>query len=84
MENESATQRMREVLAPRGSLKSVRLHLNNYGYVDPDFVRRCLDEVDMLSMKQMLGENPSNLEKLAVMLLIDSAYIELSKEKDND
>jgi hypothetical protein len=80
MEEISLTKIMRCKLVPQGTLPAVKLHLNNYGYVNHDFILRCLDEIDKLPMKQALGEPPSELERLAIMLLMDSAYIELPKK----
>jgi hypothetical protein len=80
MEEKSITQRMRCALVPKGTLPAVKLRLNNYGYVNHDLILRCLDEIDKLPMKQALGEPLSELERLAIMLLMDSAYIELPKK----
>jgi hypothetical protein len=44
-------------------------------YVEYDFIEGCLKDLDRLAMKQMLGEDPSTLEKLACMLLLNCARI---------
>jgi hypothetical protein len=80
MKEMSVTQKMRCALVPGGTLPVVKLHLNNHGYVNHDLILRCLDEIDKLPMKQALGEPLSELERLAIMLLMDSAYIELPKK----
>jgi len=82
METMSVTQRMRNILVPQGTMPVVKLQLSNYGYVNHDMVLKCLDEIDRLPLKQVLGENPSELERLAIMLLMDSAHIELPKKED--
>ena len=82
METKSITHIMRAQLVPQGTLPAVKLRLNNYGYVNHDFILRCLDEIDRLPMKQVLGEPTSELERLAIMLLMDSAYIELPNKEE--
>jgi len=41
-----------------------------------DFVQKCIDELERIPTRVALGDTPSNLEKLAYQLLIDSAYLE--------
>lgn len=67
-------------LAPGGTLPVVRLHTAHM-FVDYEFVKGCVNELEVLTVRIALGDLPNNLEKLAYMLLCDSAYIDLSKEK---
>lgn len=70
------TERMRNALQPQGTSPIVRLHCGNSDmYVNHDFVTKCIDELDKMQARALLGDAPSNLEKLAYMLLCDSAYI---------
>lgn len=46
-----------------------------YMYVESDLIEGCFKDLDRMAMKQMLGEGPSNLEKLACMLLLNCARI---------
>ena len=71
----TVTERMRFHLQPRGTAPVVGLHLNNR-FFHVDFINKCVDELEKIPMKVALGDQPSNLEKLAYMLLCDSAYIE--------
>lgn len=70
--------RMRAVLQPKGTAPVVGLHLNDR-FFHKDFIDKCIDELDRMTLKAAVGDAPSNLEKLAYMLLCDSAYIELDK-----
>ena len=68
-------------LHPGGTLQVSRLHMNN-SYFEFEFVKACVAELEKLPLRAALGEPPTNLEKLAYMLLCDSAYIELHERKD--
>ena len=72
------TERMRAALAPRGTANISRLQMDN-SFVDYDFVCKCIDELERMPLRAELGQPPSNLEKLAYMLLCDSAYIDPKK-----
>lgn len=74
----SITDRMRAVLQPGGTAPVVCLRLNDR-FFDKDFIHGCIDELDKMPIRAALGEPPTNLEKLAFMLLCDSAYIDLNK-----
>jgi hypothetical protein len=73
-EDMTVTDRMRHYLQPRGTAPVVGLHLNNR-FFHVDFINKCIDELEKMPMKVALGDQPSNLEKLAYALLCDSAYI---------
>lgn len=79
---QSLTQRMREELVPQGTSQVVKLQLGNLGYIDYPFVLKCIDEIDGLHVRHALGDPISNLERLAIMLLMDSAYIETPKKEE--
>ena len=74
-EDMTVTDRMRHYLQPRGTAPVVGLHLNDR-FFHVDFINKCIDELEKMPMKVALGDQPSNLEKLAYTLLCDSAYIE--------
>jgi len=75
----SIPERMRANLKPRGTLPVVRLFLND-SFFDVGFVEKCIAEIEQIPLRAELGEEPSNLERLAYTLLCDSAYIK-SKQK---
>lgn len=43
-------------------------------YYKKEFIQRCLDEIDRIPMRVALGDNPSNLEKLAYDLLCVGSF----------
>jgi len=71
----SITDRMRANLAPKGSMNVSYIHLSS-NHFDYDFIMKCINELDAMQIRSELGMPPTNLEKLAFMLLCDSAYIE--------
>ena len=76
----SITEQMRQTLVPRGTAPIVQLSLAEYGFINHDFVLKCIDELERLPMRAQMGEPPTNLEKLAYMLLCDSAFIDREKQ----
>jgi hypothetical protein len=50
--------------------------------VHADFVAQCIDELDQMVVRSQLGQEPSNLEKLAYQLLLDAAYIDPRAEAE--
>lgn len=68
------TEQMRHALKPRGTANISRLQMDD-PFVDYNFVLRCIDELEKIPTRAALGDNPTNLEKLAYMLLCDSAFI---------
>ncbi len=68
------TEQMRHALKPRGTANISRLQMDD-PFVDYNFVLKCIDELEKIPVRAALGDNPSNLEKLAYMLLCDSAFI---------
>lgn len=69
-------EQMREALKPKGTAKVCRLHLAQYGMYDSDFIASCIDDIQRLHLRVMMGEEATNLEKLAISILMDSAGIE--------
>lgn len=69
-------EELRYALKPKGTANVCRLHLSPYGMYDSDFISSCIDDIEKLHLKVMLGESVSNLEKLAISVLMDSAGIE--------
>jgi len=76
MTGEEQLEQMRQFLVPKGTLDLVRLHLQSATYVDKEFIAECLGEIQRLPVNITLGEPVTALQKLAIMVLKDSAYIE--------
>jgi hypothetical protein len=76
--------RLRDTLQPRGTAPVVQLRLAGHGMFNSDFVSKCIDDLEKLPLRSHLGEHPSNLEKLAYQLLMDSAYIDLEHERNRE
>ncbi len=75
-------QRLRNNLQPKGSAPLVILKPLGVGIeMHSDFVTKCIDELEMVAIRAALGDKPSNLEKLAYQLLLDSAYIDPRHER---
>ena len=78
-------QRLRNNLQPRGTAPIVILRTLGVGIeMHPDFVNKCIDELERMPMRVALGETPTNLEKLAYQLLLDAAYIDLKHEAERE
>jgi hypothetical protein len=74
--DEYIISQLRSNLKPKGTAPIVFLKTLQFGIeVHPDFVSKCIDELERIPVRAALGDTPSNLEKLAYMLLLDSAYI---------
>ncbi len=71
----SITERMRGQLRPKGTLPVVGLHLNDR-FFNVEFIEKCIAELERMEVRAAIGDAPSNLEKLAYILLCDSAYID--------
>lgn len=75
-------ERLRNNLRPQGTapivllrpLRSTGIEMHAY------FVTKCIDELEHMTTRAALGGKPSNLEKLAYQLLLDSAFIEPNKD----
>ena len=79
-EDMTVIEQLRNSLQPQGTAPVVILRSRGIGIeLHADFVTKCIDELDHKAMLAALGEEPSNLERLAFMLLCDSAHIELKK-----
>lgn len=77
--------RMRANLQPKGTAPIVILRPLGIGIeMHADFVSKCIDELERMPMRAALGEYPSNLEKLAYQLLLDSAYIDPKQEAERE
>ena len=77
----SIVSRLRAALQPQGTAPIVRLHLNGCGMFNHDFVTKCIDEIERMDIRIGLGNPPTELEKLAIHLLLDSADIDLEHER---
>lgn len=78
-------ERLRNALQPKGTAPIVILRPLGIGIeMHADFVSKCIDELEQIAMMAPLGCEPSNLEKLAYQLLLDSAYIDLKHERERE
>lgn len=76
-------ERLRNELQPKGTAPIVILRTLGVGIeMHADFVSKCIDELELMHVRAELGDGPSNLEKLAFQLLLDSAYIDLKAERE--
>lgn len=68
---------MRHYLQPKGTAPIVVLRTESGGiWLNHSFVSACIDELERMPMRAVLGEGPSKLEQLAYMLLCDAAYVD--------
>ena len=78
---------LRNRLQPGGTLNVVNLQIRER-YFDKEFVDACINQIQKLNIKLMLGGKINALEQLAIMLLCDSAYIDIQDyvkgNKDNN
>jgi hypothetical protein len=78
-------ERMRNELRPKGTAPIVILRPLGIGIeMHADFVTKCIDELERMPMRAALGDMPTNLEKLAYQLLLDSAYIDPKAECERE
>lgn len=75
---------LRENLQPRGTADVVQLRISGYGMYNSDFIDQCIDDLEKIAIRAELGQPPSNLEKLAYQVLLDSAYIDLKYERERE
>ena len=69
-------ERLRNELRQRGTLPVVPLHLTNR-FFNKEFIDQCINEVERIeTIRAALGDTPNALERLALILLCDSAYID--------
>ena len=74
----SITERMRNAFQPLGTAPLSYLPIGNQ-FFHVEFINKCIDELERMPAKAFLGEQPSNLEKLAYELLCAAAYIETGR-----
>lgn len=79
-------QQMECMLKPQGSKPVVRLFLKGSSYFDEKFVNACIKELKRLPIITAMGENISPLQKLGMIVLADSAYIDINdtERKENE
>jgi hypothetical protein len=81
----SIIERLRNALQPKGTAPIVILRPLGIGIeMHSDFVSKCIDELEQMPVRAAMGEPPTNLEKLAYELLLDSAYIDLKQERERE
>jgi hypothetical protein len=75
---------LKEQLQARGTAKVVRLaFLDSSAYYKEDFVHACLDEIQQVILRKMLGEEATPLEMLAMQVLLESAYFKSFAEVEH-
>ena len=86
MNDSDIIRRMRANLQPKGTAPIVLLRpLHSSGIeMHVDFVQKCIDELERIPNRVALGDMPTNLEKLAYQLLLDSAYIDPKHEAERE
>ena len=86
MTDQDIIRRLRANLQPKGTAPIVLLKpLHSCGIeMHADFVSKCIDELEAIIMLSSIGEEPTNLEKLAYQLLLDSAYIDPKHERERE
>jgi hypothetical protein len=78
-------ERMRNELRPKGTAPIVILRPLGIGIeMHADFVTKCIDELERMEIRVAMGDMPTNLEKLAYQLLLDSAYIDPKAERERE
>ena len=76
------TEQLRVRLAPAGTLNVSRIHMS--AYYDYNFILDCIRDMERIATRISLGDVPNNLERLACMLLCESAYIKLENIVDKE
>lgn len=87
MKDQEIISRLRSNLQPKGTAPVVLLRpMSSVGIeMHVDFVQKCIDELEQIVMMARVGiQEPSNLEKLAYQLLLDSAYIDPKHERERE
>ena len=86
MKDQDIIQRLRANLQPKGTAPVVLLRpLHSVGIeMHVDFVQKCIDELERMPNRVAMGDMPTNLEKLAYQLLLDSAYIDPKHERERE
>lgn len=86
MLDQDIIHRMRKTLQPMGTAPIVLLRpIHSVGIeMHVDFVQKCIDELEQIPIRAALGDMPTNLEKLAFQLLLDSAYIDPEHERERE
>jgi hypothetical protein len=86
MKDETIIRRLRANLQPKGTAPIVLLRpMSSVGIeMHPDFVNKCINELEQMPMRAAMGDMPTNLEKLAYQLLLDSAYIDPKHEDERE
>lgn len=83
--NNTIIERLRARLQPQGTAPIVILRPMGIGIeMHADFVTKCIDELEKIPVRAAMGDGPSNLEKLAYQLLLDSAYIDPKHEAERE
>lgn len=75
MNDQLITEQMRAELLNQGSGKVATLHMIDR-FFHAEFVAQCIAELERMPLRIAVGDEPTNLERLAYCLLCDSAYID--------
>lgn len=85
IESDDYIGRMRSQLRPGGTSDIVRLHFCRGDlWLPSEFVSKAIDELEKMPLRAELGHPPTNLEKIAYMVLLDSAYIDPRHEAEQE
>ena len=72
-------EQMRQHLVPGGTADVVRLHIEN-AFFKSEFITQCINEAEIVALKVSSGlDDASALERLAIAVLADSAYVETKR-----
>jgi hypothetical protein len=84
--NYNIIERMRDHLRPKGTAPIVQLFTQDSSgmWLNAEFVTKCINELDRMHVRVACGDGPTNLEKLAYMLLCESAYIDIKTEEERE
>lgn len=78
---EKLTNRIRNWFYSQGNGTVARIQCNINPYYNLDFIEKCIKDIDSIIIRYSMGDEISNLEKLAIDVLVQSAYIEDFKYK---
>ena len=72
---ETVIQELKDKLKPQGGATFVPLYLNDKWF-NERFINLCVGEIERMEIRNVLGQPATNLEKLGLILLLDSAGID--------
>ena len=79
-EDMTVVEKLRNKFETDETPELIRLHLEHAFFKQP-FIHECIRDVERLAVRIQMEDKISNLEKLAYLLLCDSAYIEFKQSE---